>query len=83
MVQARKDKQTFETTLSTELSKREEELNTAWQEKVDKAGSNTEARWKIKYSGLEDELHTLQSRLDESQRCMFSFQIGGGFLKPL
>jgi hypothetical protein len=105
--QARKDKQHFETSLASELSKREEELNTSWQEKVDKASANTgmasvlcvvlwhssifdncitacfvehcvivalpsslraEQRWKIKYSGLEDELHTVQSRLDESQR---------------
>ncbi len=82
MVQIRKDKQQFESTLTAELSKREEELNTTWQEKVDKASSNTgssaclctsltcpsEQRWKIKYAGLEDELHTVQSRLDESQR---------------
>ncbi len=41
MVQIRKDKQQFESTLTAELSKREEELNTTWQEKVDKASSNT------------------------------------------
>ena len=80
----RKEKQTFETTLTAEVSKREEELTNLWQEKVDKAISNTgsrrslarfcilmnlaEARWKVKYAGLEDEYHTLQSRLDEAQR---------------
>ena len=39
--QARKEKQSFETTLNNEITKREEELTSLWQEKVDKAISTT------------------------------------------
>ena len=64
----RKEKQSFETNLAAEISKREEELNTVWQDKIEKAVSSTESRWKVKYSGLEDEFQTLQTRLEEAQR---------------
>ena len=64
----RKDKQSFETNLAAEISKREEELNTVWQDKIEKAVSSTESRWKVKYSGLEDEFQTIQTRLEEAQR---------------
>ena len=43
-LQARKEKQNFEATLASEVSKREEELTSLWQEKVDKANSNTGGR---------------------------------------
>ena len=39
-IQSRKEKQNFESILSSEIAKREEELANSWQEKVEKATSN-------------------------------------------